>query len=108
MKSRYSAYVLCHADYLIKTTHENNTQFDADFKKWKIDILQYCKSCSFEKLDILSSSEDTNFGFVEFEATFIQNEQRFILKEKSKFEKVQNRWFYLSGDFDFSQAVSDN
>ena len=108
MKSRYCAYVLCDADYLIKTTHENNVQFDADFKKWKIDILQYCKSCSFEKLDILSSSEDVNFGFVEFEATFIQDEQRFILKEKSKFEKVQNRWLYLSGDFDFSQAVSDN
>ena len=35
-------------------------------------------------------------------------EQEKSTKEKSKFEKVQNRWLYLSGDFDFSQAVLDN
>ena len=108
MKSRYCAYVLCDADYLIKTTHENNAQFESDFRKWKADILQYCKSCNFEKLNVLNSSEDGDYGFVEFEAIFIQDGQRFILKEKSKFEKVQNRWFYLSGDFEFSQVVLDS
>ena len=38
MKSRYSAYAVGDANYIVKTTHENNGDFSSEVKAWKQSI----------------------------------------------------------------------
>jgi len=91
MRSRYSAYALKKADYIIQTTHPESPYFERDLKKWKAAILEFCKSSKFEKLEIIDFGED----WVHFKAYLGHT----ILDENSKFVKLHEKWMYLSGIF---------
>jgi UPF0225 domain len=39
VRARYSAYAKRHADFLMASTHPNNTAFDADSKRWR-DVIR--------------------------------------------------------------------
>ena len=96
MKSRYSAYAFGEVSYILKTTHPDFRP--QDLSNWKSEIGHFCKS-DFQALTILSSGWNENEGFVEFEA-HIDN---YVLKEKSRFVKVEGRWYYTQGDVDVHQ-----
>ena len=49
MRSRYSAYYLSNAKYIIKTTHPLNVDFQKDAVSWEKDILEFSKNYTFEK-----------------------------------------------------------
>ncbi len=95
MRSRYSAYALKRSNYIIKTTHPKSPYFEPNQTKWKRAILEFCESTQFEKLEIIAFSETS----VHFIAHLRQNGKALLLEEKSSFEKVDNRWFYLSADY---------
>ena len=99
MKSRYSAYAVSDAIYIIKTTHQENNDFSADTKKWKDEITSFCKNTNFERLEILEFMDGTNEASVTFKAVIsMQNEDATFI-EKSKFYKIDGKWFYHSGEF---------
>ncbi len=87
MRSRYSAYALGKASYIIQTTHPKSPYLELDKKKWKKAILQFCKTTRFLSLEILGYGED----WVHFIA-YLSSGQ---LNEKSQFEKINDKWFYL-------------
>ncbi len=95
MKSRYSAYVLADAPYIIKTTHPDNPQYQDSHKNWTADIMRFSRTNHFVKLEIISYEVEEPNAFVTFKAFFSNGE----LYEKSKFVKKGNRWLYLDGEF---------
>ncbi len=91
MKSRYSAYATHQADYLLATTHSSERKYYS-----KEDILHWATVNKWQKLEIISSTENT----VEFKAYFIdENNQNQVHYEFSTFKKENDSWFYVDGKF---------
>jgi SEC-C motif-containing protein len=96
MRSRYSAFALHLADYIISTTHSKNIDYSNDISVWRNDIEQFCENTSFDGLKILEFIDGENESYVKFDA--LLNGEHFI--EKSRFLKVDEKWLYESGSFE--------
>jgi SEC-C motif-containing protein len=92
MRSRYSAYALGLADYIIKTTHPQNEQ-----PLSRETIQQFSASTQFKNLEILKIEEGPKTSTVTFKASLMNNGQDISFTEKSLFEKIGDQWLYLSG-----------
>jgi SEC-C motif-containing protein len=102
MKSRFSAFAVQNADYIIFTTHKDNPDFTSDIKSWKEDILNFSKNTDFVKLEILEFVDDkieSLENFVTFKASMKQNGEDISFVEKSRFLKDGERWLYVDGQF---------
>ena len=93
MKSRYSAYAVGNATYIVNTTHKNNSDHIEDIKAWKESIKIFCKNTEFLDLEILDFVEGEEEAFVTFRASLSSGD----MTEKSRFLKVDNRWLYENG-----------
>ena len=92
MRSRYSAYALGLVSYIIKTTHNSDSQrYD---EGWEKSIEEFCKNEHFLGLEIESESEN----YVTFHAKLGSG----ILHEKSEFIYEDNMWFYKKGEVTFT------
>lgn len=92
MKSRYSAYATHQADYLLNTTHSSERKNYS-----KAEILNWATANGWQKLEIISSTENT----VEFKAYFLdKNKVNQVHYEFSTFKKENGSWFYVDGKFD--------
>ena len=92
MKSRYSAYATHQVDYLWDTTHDSQREYYS-----KTDILNWATANEWQKLEILSFTENT----VEFRAYFLDNnQQNQVHYEFSTFVNEKGEWFYLDGKFE--------
>jgi SEC-C motif domain protein len=94
MRSRYSAYALKLAEYILHTWHadtrpKNLTQEDLSGIKWL-------------KLQVLSHEQpETDTAFVKFVATFQSGKQKKEqLTEHSRFSRESGRWLYMDGQPD--------
>lgn len=105
MRSRYSAYALGQVDYVLNTTHRENSQFRRNLKAWRLDVADYCKRTKFLGLTILDSTDiNEQIATVTFQATLLQEGNPYQLNEKSRFYKVGARWLYHSGIYDEADA----
>jgi SEC-C motif-containing protein len=95
MRSRYSAFALGLAEYIMHTTHPNNPDYTDERESWRESILDFSKHTRFIALRITEFIDGDTEAFVTFEATFDHG----ILKEKSRFLKPEDRWLYESGVF---------
>ena len=91
MKSRYSAYALGNADYIIKTTHPDSPHYEKDIKAWKNSIKNFSES-EFKKLEIVEYKNEKKKAFVKFKA-YIDD---FVMEEESLFVK-EDKWYYIKG-----------
>ena len=92
MKSRYSAYVTHQVDYLLKTTHSSERKYYS-----REDILHWATANKWQKLEIISATENT----VEFKAYFLdENNVNQVHYEFSTFKQENGNWFYLEGKFE--------
>ncbi|HGN1707163.1 TPA: YchJ family protein [Providencia rettgeri] len=96
MRSRYSAYVLCNADYLIDTWHP-----DCHAQEWREEIENSFIQTQWLGLRIISSSyaKSPDEGYVEFSACFIDEkvDHKQLIHERSRFIRVNSRWYYIDG-----------
>ena len=95
MRSRYSAYAFGLAEYIIKTTHPDNSDYTEACAQWREDIMHFCKGTSFLGLKVLEFTDGEREAYVTFEAALSSG----LLKEKSRFLKENGRWLYVDGDF---------
>lgn len=95
MRSRYSAFSLSLAEYIMVTTHPNNPDYTEDKENWRKSILDFSQNTQFIGLKILDFIDGENEAFVTFEALLDSG----ILKEKSRFLKEEGKWLYESGEF---------
>ncbi|MFH7001147.1 YchJ family protein [Flavobacterium bizetiae] len=92
MRSRYSAYAIHNADYLLETTYVSERKYYS-----KTEILKWATSNKWQKLEILSFTDTT----VEFKAYFLDsNHQPQVHYEFSTFEFENNAWYYVDGKFE--------
>ncbi|WP_077041679.1 YchJ family protein [Rhodococcus sp. MTM3W5.2] len=88
MRSRYSAFAVGDADYLLRTWHPSTRParltLDPDQRWTRLDILGHTGGGLLE-----------NEGTVEFEAHFVHSGQRDSLREHSRFVREDGRWLYL-------------
>lgn len=92
MRSRYSAFAIPNAAYLMNTTLPAKRKFhnEAELDEW-------ARINDWTKLEIISTP---SVNHVEFKAYFTdaQGNQQ-IHHEISVFQKMNDRWFYVSGSF---------
>ena len=92
MRSRYSAFAVGAADYLINTTHISKRKYHN-----KRDILAWSQANKWLKLEVLASTETT----VTFKAYFLdENLKAQVHYEHSTFKLENDKWFYVDGTFE--------
>ncbi|MBP1158795.1 YchJ family protein [Rhodococcus sp. PvR099] len=88
MRSRYSAFAVGDADYLLRTWHPSTRPgrltLDPDQRWTRLDILGHTGGGLLE-----------NEGTVEFEAHYVHSGQLDSLREHSRFVREDGRWSYL-------------
>jgi SEC-C motif-containing protein len=91
MRSRYSAFVVLDTAYLLRTWHPDTRpaalELDRDTRWRRLDILGTFRGGPLD-------SE----GTVEFAAHFTHDGGRGVQREKSRFLRVDRRWYYVDGD----------
>ena len=91
MRSRYSAFAVGAADYLVNTTHISKRKYHN-----KRDILAWSQANKWLKLEVLASTETT----LTFKAYYLdENLKAQVHYEHSTFKFENNRWFYVDGEY---------
>ncbi len=99
MRSRYSAYAMGKAPYIVSTTCPTNPLFRQQPLERIAGILQFCQETSFDGLEIIECADGEQVSFVTFKATLHQGGQDASFTEKSRFKKISGPWLYVSGEF---------
>jgi SEC-C motif-containing protein len=97
MRSRYSAYSLGLVQYIIQTSHPLHPDFKKDPLVRQKEILDFCQKTQFEGLDILEFTDGEKVAFVTFKAHLRQGSKEASFQERSRFQKEEGRWLYVSG-----------
>jgi SEC-C motif-containing protein len=92
MRSRYTAYVVANATYLIDTTHPRTRHLYS-----KKSILQWAKENQWMRLEIESASALQVVFRAYFKDTKGQEHQHY---ENSTFEFLGEKLYYVSGTFE--------
>ncbi|MEM7079661.1 MAG: YchJ family metal-binding protein [Pseudomonadota bacterium] len=90
MRSRYSAFVLADADYLLATWHPRTRPSRVTFDPKQRWLGLQIKS-------VLAGGSGDQTGEVEFLARFKIDGKAHRLHERSAFEREAGRWFYTQG-----------
>jgi SEC-C motif-containing protein len=90
MRSRYCAFVLRHFRYLIATHHPQYLHglTEQQLAQGKTQWLG---------LEVMSSTQQSEYGEVTFKAWFIENKHIDAIYECSSFIKQDDHWFYTHG-----------
>ena len=89
MRSRYSAFVVQDAAYLLRTWHPDTRPAELDLDP----------DMQWRRLDIVSTRRGgplDSEGIVEFKAYFRHDGERVVHHETSRFLRVDRRWYYLN------------
>jgi SEC-C motif domain protein len=103
MRSRYTAYVEGAVDYLHDSIHPNHR---ADYDRKATE--EWSKNSEWLGLEIISTqdgSESDQNGEVEFRATYKNSSGKFQTYEISRFEKQNQRWFYVDSETPKTQTI---
>lgn len=91
MRSRFTAYAMQNADYLLATWNGSKRPDSINFEKEEAQWLRLeivgCKKGGIKDAK----------GIVEFKAYFLANGEESVMNEISRFKKVAGRWHYLDG-----------
>ena len=96
MRSRYAAYAVRNAAYIIATTHPSSPHKDPLLDRWTKQICTFCDNTDFTHLTIHSSSQTETVGHVHFTAGLVAENEDRSFTERSLFYKVDGRWLYHS------------
>lgn len=98
MRSRYAAYALGLADYILETTHPAGPHWRADRAAWRRDVAGFCAETDFEGLTVHGFGMDPDGAqWVDFTARLGQSGRDASFRERSRFRPHQGRWRYLEG-----------
>ncbi|GHB74325.1 hypothetical protein GCM10008107_24630 [Psychrosphaera saromensis] len=88
MRSRYSAFAVGNAAYLLTTSSTNLAKTLTEQ-----ELIETCDTFSFVHLDVLNHQQDT----VEFIAHLLLGDQHHQIHERSHFIKQSGNWKYDTG-----------
>lgn len=91
MRSRFSAFALGLARYLLVSWHPSTRPAELDLEdgtEWR----------RLQIVDTVAGGADDAEGVVEFRASYRAPEGAGLLHERSRFTRVDGRWVYVDGD----------
>lgn len=95
MRSRYSAFVTANIDYLIDTLHPDKRQpQDGELLSQGLENTRWL---GLQVRHCEQGLEGDESGTVEFVATWHEAGQSGFLHERSRFVKLDDRWYYVDG-----------
>jgi SEC-C motif-containing protein len=95
MRSRYAAYARGLVDYIL-ATHDPASRADVDERA----TAEWARRTTWTGLEILATERGAagdDDGVVEFVARGTTGGQAFAHHERSRFRRVDGRWFYVDG-----------
>lgn len=94
MRSRYSAFVMKDADYLLSTWHPS-----CEPQGFRHDLEQSFSGTEWLGLTIFAADEGKtpDEGYVSFVARFREHNKSGALIERSRFLKENGQWYYIDG-----------
>ncbi len=98
MRSRYTAYVLGDVRHIMATTHPESPHRMADPDAWAQEISAFSQQTEFLDLQVQSSRDEDDEGWVAFVAQLRQGEQVTQMEENSHFLKVEGQWLYVRAE----------
>ena len=98
MRSRYCAYAMGLADYLIATTHPLGPHHRQNTDQWRRELIVYSQNVRFQGLDVRSHERDGHRAWVTFHAQLASESQDLSFTERSLFLLEGGAWLYHSGD----------
>ena len=104
MRSRFSAYVLRIADYVVKTTHPKfrEEDFKENIQKW----MKQTRWTHLEILDLSKGLAHQDIGEVEFVAEFFWMDKVRSFMNDLILSEYKGRWVYTEGKFRQSSSIS--
>ena len=99
MRSRFSAYALGgYGEYLLKTWYPPTAQ--------GLNVASLSeKSQQWVKLEVINTSQKGDEGTVAFRAYFTQGDALEVMHEKSVFQRVAGRWYYVGGEVTATEGL---
>ncbi|WP_067701390.1 YchJ family protein [Erwinia sp. ErVv1] len=96
MRSRYTAYAMQNADYLIATWHPS-----CGAESFRPALEASFATTRWLSLHIIEAKKprDSSEGFVTFFARFSENQRHSFISERSRFLREEQRWYYIDGTF---------
>jgi len=91
MRSRYAAYALGRADYLISTWHPTT-------RRQGVDLDEEVKWIGLKIVRTQDGGPNDKEGMVEFVARYKVGGRAHRMREVSRFVRRDGRWFYVSGE----------
>ncbi|MBA2655965.1 MAG: YchJ family protein [Tatlockia sp.] len=92
MRSRYTAYTLAKIDYIKKTMQGKPLEnFD------EIEAVSWARQLTWRGLEVIRTfidEKDKDLGYVEFIASFEQQNCKQTIHELSQFQYLDGQWFY--------------
>ena len=95
MRSRFCAYLKGDIDYLVATTLPAKRR--KGLREDYTDTQQALQWLSLEIVGHSQGGQGDKVGKVEFKATYLQDGQRSIHHELSRFRRYQGDWYYMDG-----------
>jgi SEC-C motif domain protein len=94
MRSRYSAFVMKDADYLIKTWHPS-----CEPQEFRQSLEQSFTTTEWLGLTLFAADDgkSPDEGYVSFVARFCEHNKSSALIERSRFLKENGQWYYIDG-----------
>ena len=90
MRSRFAAFALGAADYLLASWHPET-------RPARMDLDESVVWRRLQIVETVAGAEEDQDGVVEFRAAFRRDGQHDVLHERSRFTRVDGRWVYLDG-----------
>jgi len=91
MRSRYTAFAIGDAAYLLASWHPDtrpgSLELDPETRWYRLDILGTERGGPFDR-----------DGTVEFRASYRSDDERGVLHELSRFTREGGRWLYVDGE----------
>jgi SEC-C motif-containing protein len=93
MRSRYTAYAQCNADWLRET-------WDPTTRPVSLDLDEPVRWIGLRIVSAESGGPRDDRGTVEFVARYKAGGRAHRIHERSRFERRDGRWFYVDGDLE--------
>lgn len=98
MRSRYCAYAVGNASYILATTHPDSPHHRADRQGWITEVRAFAAGTTFLGLVVSATEEQVDTASVTFDASLAQAGTPIPRRERSRFYRVGGRWLYHSAE----------
>jgi SEC-C motif-containing protein len=96
MRSRYSAHIEGNVDYILDTyLPEQRAKLSREDIELSTKNIQWC---GLDVIDAPVVNQGDEHGVVEFQAKYMVDGRAQILHERSSFQRLDGKWFYVTGN----------